>query len=153
MKSSPKNAAPRMWLMLVHKIPRDPTAARVHVWRKLKQLGATMLQDAVWVLPENARTREQFQWLAAEINELGGESTVWQSSIVEGSRDDALVREFTERVDEEYRQILAALRRKSRDLPALARRFREACEHDYFHSELGRRTRDALATARGDAAL
>ena len=28
------------WLLLVHKIPREPTAGRVYVWRKLKQLGA-----------------------------------------------------------------------------------------------------------------
>ena len=55
------------WLLLAYKIPREPSASRVYVWRKMKQLGAVLLQDAVWVLPESARTREQFQWLAADL--------------------------------------------------------------------------------------
>ena len=65
------------WLFLIYKIPREPTAGRVSVWRKLKQLGAVLLQDAVWVLPETTRTHEQYQWLSAEITEHGGEATVW----------------------------------------------------------------------------
>jgi hypothetical protein len=34
-----------------------------------------LFQDAVWVLPNAARTLEQFQWLAAEIVEMSGEAT------------------------------------------------------------------------------
>ena len=33
------------WLLLAYKIPREPTAGRVYVWRKLKQLGAIAVQD------------------------------------------------------------------------------------------------------------
>ena len=44
-----------------------PKQRSEHVWRKLKQLGAIALQDAVWVLPQTPRTQEQFQWLAIEI--------------------------------------------------------------------------------------
>jgi hypothetical protein len=47
---------------------------RVYIWRKLKRLGAVLFQDAVRVLPNAARTLEQFQWLAAEIVEMGGEA-------------------------------------------------------------------------------
>ena len=50
----------RMWLLLAYKVPRDPSAARVYVWRKLKKLGAVALQDAVWVLPSTPQTLEQF---------------------------------------------------------------------------------------------
>ena len=39
------------WLLLIYKVPPNPTANRVYVWRKLKQLGALLLHDAVWVLP------------------------------------------------------------------------------------------------------
>ncbi len=58
------------WMLLVYKIPREPTASRAIVWRKLKRLGALLLHDAVWVLPATPWTREQFQWLAVEIGEL-----------------------------------------------------------------------------------
>src|SRR5215470_17625520 len=61
------------WVLLVYKVPREPTAGRAMVWRKLKRLGALLLHDAVWVLPATPWTREQFQWLAVEIGELGGE--------------------------------------------------------------------------------
>ena len=69
----------KKWLLLVYRIPREPTAGRVFVWRKLKQLGAIALQDAVWVLPQTARTQEQLQWLAAEISELNGEALLWEA--------------------------------------------------------------------------
>src|SRR4051794_32701297 len=61
--------APPRWLLLLYKIPREPTVGRVSVWRKLKRLGAILLHDAVWVLPPSPRTKEEFQWLVAEIQE------------------------------------------------------------------------------------
>ncbi len=63
------------WVLLVYKIPREPTASRATVWRKLKRLGALLLHDAVWVLPATAWTREQFQWLTVEVGELGEKPT------------------------------------------------------------------------------
>ena len=48
------------WVLLHYKIPREPTAPRVYVWRKLKRLGAILLQDAVWVLPATPHTRNAF---------------------------------------------------------------------------------------------
>ncbi len=70
------------WMLLVYKIPREPTSSRALVWRKLKRLGALLLHDAVWVLPATAWTREQFQWLAVEIGELGGEAYLWESHLL-----------------------------------------------------------------------
>ena len=64
-----------LWLLLVYRIPREPTAGRVFVWRKLKQLGAIALQAAVWVLPQTPRTQEQFQddeFQAVDSRELQG---------------------------------------------------------------------------------
>jgi hypothetical protein len=58
--------APTVWLLLLYKVARQPSARRVYIWRKLKRLGALLLHDAAWVLPATPRTREQFQWLAAE---------------------------------------------------------------------------------------
>ena len=78
------------WLSLAYKIPREPSANRVYVWRKMKQLGAVLLQDAVWVLPESPRTREQFQWLAAEITELGGEASLWAADLIYATDEQAL---------------------------------------------------------------
>ena len=56
------------WVLLVYKIPREPTSSRAQVWRKLKRLGALLLHDAVWVLPATPWTREQFQWFRTPIS-------------------------------------------------------------------------------------
>src|SRR5258705_4653493 len=99
----------QMWVVLVYKIPREPAAGRVYVWRKLKRLGALLLHDAVWLLPETPWTREQFQWFAVEIRELGGEALVWESRMVLPGQDEALVQQFVADVDAAYQAILAAL--------------------------------------------
>ena len=140
------------WLLLVYRIPRQPTAGRVFVWRKLKQLGAIALQDAVWVLPQTSRTQEQFQWLAAEITELKGEAMLWEADQLYATDPETLRRKFTEPVETEYREIMAALRKKRPDLAALSQRFQEAQARDYFASELGRQTRDKLLAAGGGSA-
>ncbi len=137
--------------MLVYRVPREPTSCRVYVWRKLKQLGAVSLQDAIWVLPATARTREQFQWLAAEIAEMQGETTIWQAELVLGGQEEELLQQFGAQVDTIYREILTALKRKRPDLATLARRYQQAEAQDYFQSKLGKRVRTALLMARGDA--
>ncbi len=132
------------WLLLVYRIPREPTAGRVFVWRKLKQLGAIALQDAVWVLPKTPRTQEQFQWLAAEITELQGEAVLWEAAQLYATDLEALRQQFVDPIEVEYHEILAALKKKDRDLAALSQRFQEAQLRDYFKSDLGQKTRDKL---------
>lgn len=142
----------RPWLLLIYKIPREPTAGRVSIWRKLKQLGAVALQDAVWVLPGSPRTREQFQWLAVEIAELGGDATLLSAEQLDATDPDAIRRRFVEPVEAEYREIAARLEEEDRDLTALSKRFREVQARDHFASELGPKVRDRLLRARGGAA-
>ena len=132
-----------MWLLLVYKIPREPSALRVGVWRKMKQLGAIMFHDAVWILPANSRTQEQLQWLAAEIVESGGEATVCESQLPTEA-DEALVKKFTAQADAAYTEVLAGLRRKTADRAALGRRYQQVLLQDYFPSQLGEKVRAAL---------
>ena len=106
------------WLLLIYKIPREPTAGRVYVWRKLKQLGAISVQDAVWVLPATPKTQEQFQWLAAEVMELGGEVSLFTSQLVFGSEPKALQEQFEAPLRTGYAEILKALKRRKPDLAA-----------------------------------
>lgn len=136
------------WLLLLYKVPHEPSAGRVFVWRKLKRLGAILLHDAVWVLPTTPWTREQLQWLASEIAELEGEAMVWESRLLSG-QDETLVNRFRAQVDKVYEDILTDLRRENADLAALSRRYQQGKAQDYFHSELGERVREALLAAKG----
>jgi len=139
--------AVKRWLLLVYKIPREPSAGRVRVWRKLKQLGAIALQDAAWVLPHTSRTREQFQWLSAEITARGGDAILFDADQAYATDSESLQKKFSEPVKMEYRAILAALKKKDRDLSDLSKRFQNAQQRDYFNSKLGRQTREKLLAA------
>jgi hypothetical protein len=137
------------WVLLVYKIPREPTSSRATIWRKLKRLGALLLHDAVWVLPATAWTREQFQWLAVEIGELEGEAHLWESRLLLNGQADTLVQQFQARVNTAYQEILEELILEDADLVALSRKYQQVRAQDYFHSELGRQVRDQLISARG----
>lgn len=137
------------WLLLIYRIPREPSAGRVQVWRKLRQLGAIAVQDATWVLPQNSRTREQFQWLAAEISELGGDAILFDANQTYATDSSALQRQFCEPVETEYREILAELKKKDRDLGVLSKRFQDAQLRDHFNCELGQLTKVKLLAADG----
>jgi hypothetical protein len=141
----------RVWLLLSYTVPREPTANRVYVWRKLKKLGAVSLQDSVWALPATAHTREQFRWLASEIAELGGQTTLWESRLLSTDGQDGLVRQFTEPVERAYREIQAELKKRNADLAALSRRYQQVLALDYFGSELGPKVRAALLRGKGAA--
>ena len=140
------------WVLLVYKIPREPTASRATVWRKLKRLGALLLHDAVWVLPATPWTREQFQWLAVEIGELGGEAHLWESHLLLNGQADTLVQQFQARVDAVYQEILDELEQEDADLVALSRKYQQVRAQDYFHSALGTHVRERLMSARGEFA-
>lgn len=138
------------WVLLLYKLPSEPSARRVHIWRKLKRLGAVSLQDAVWVLPATAWTVEQFQWLAVEIREMGGTAMVWEASLRLDGQDDDLIRQFSAQVEATYTQILTDLASPDldhHDLTVLSRRYQQAQAQDYFHSALGQRVREALEHA------
>ena len=137
------------WLLLVYKIPREPSVHRVSIWRKLKQLGAILLHDAVWVLPARPQTREHFQWLAAEITELGGDASVFVSELDGEARCAALVKAFSVRADEFYKGIIAELNKKNAEVPTLARTYQQALAQDYFQSKLAGKVRKALLAKGG----
>ncbi|HET7639218.1 MAG TPA: Chromate resistance protein ChrB, partial [Ktedonobacteraceae bacterium] len=61
------------------------------IWRKLKRLGATLIHDAVWVLPRTPETLEQFQLLADEICEFGGNALLWEANLAIDEQNETLV--------------------------------------------------------------
>lgn len=137
------------WLLLTYKIPSEPSAKRVYIWRKLKRIGALLHQESCWVLPSNPRTHEQLQWLAAEIIEIGGEATLWGADIILGTSEEMLVQKFIEQVEQPYLEIIDKLEQGEDDLESLSRQYQQILSKDYFNSKTGRRLREALLSVRG----
>jgi hypothetical protein len=137
------------WVLFHYKIPPEPSASRVYIWRKLKRIGAILHQDAVWVLPSTPRTREHFQWLAAEIVEMDGEAMLWEAQPALDGQDDSLAEQFLKQVEQAYAEILEQLQAAEPDLEVLSRQYQQTKAKDYFQSETGKRVREMLLTARG----
>jgi len=138
------------WLIFTYKVPNEPSARRVYVWRKLKELGAILLHDTAWVLPDKPHSREKLQWLATEVRDMeGGEATLWEAQQVFTGQDANLEQQFGEQVDSLYSEMLIELKKKNADLAALAKRYQQAQRQDYFQSELGKQVRQLLLERRG----
>ena len=138
------------WLLIHYKLPNKPSALRVYVWRKLKRLGAILLNDAVWVLPDTPRTAENLQWLAAEIQEMKGGVNLWRSSLVLGLTEEALIEQFQKQVTLEYKGLLKSLGQKNRDLAKLSQEYQQIIGRDYFQSEVSEQVKEKLLALRGE---
>jgi hypothetical protein len=92
--SSRPQPGARRWLLFVHQLPSNPSNLRVRTWRRLQQLGAIPIKQAVYVLPDTPGAREDFEWLKTEVKAMGGDASVFAADNVDGWADDALVEEF-----------------------------------------------------------
>jgi hypothetical protein len=141
------------WLLLTYKLPSEPSARRVYIWRKMRKLGAETIFEAVWVLPGTSRTREQFQWLASEIQEMGGEAMLWSARAELIGQEQELIDRFSIQVETAYRGLLASIGRPNPDWANLAQAYQQIRQRDYFQSSLGQQVRDQLLAARGGSEL
>jgi ChrB-like protein len=138
------------WILLHYKLPNKPSALRVYAWRKLKRLGAILLHDAVWILPDQPRPAEQIQWITAEIQEMGGEAYSWRASAILGEDSESITQQFKDQVNAVYSELLKQLDKPRADLQGISQQYQAAAAQDFFHSELGLKVRDKLTTRRGE---
>jgi hypothetical protein len=144
--------AMRRWVLLAYRLPREPSTPRIALWRSLRRLGAAQVGDGLVALPLDAETREQIEWLSADIEDAGGESSVWLGEAATNAQEERWVNRLVEAVSHEYRDLAAraiaaagvaddaSRRRNLRQLRAEHRRIRT---RDYFHAPVG----DQAATA------
>jgi hypothetical protein len=154
------DAGPR-WLLLIHQLPAKPAYVRVKIWRRLQALGAVTVKNAVYALPANAETREDFAWLAKEIVESAGEAIVCEATFIEGLSDTELRALFDLARDEDYGRIAGEVRelgaRLSADTPdgaladiagqaaKLRKQLDQVVAIDFFGAE-GRATAEGLVS-------
>jgi hypothetical protein len=143
VSDAPMTGAQR-WLLLSYTLPREPSAPRVALWRKLKKLGAILLHDALWVLPATPALQEQVRWLATEIAEADGNALVWQAHLDVLTQDAGLVDQFVAQAEDGYQELLQLLADPGASRAELARRFRQIQAIDYFHAPSGERVRARL---------
>jgi hypothetical protein len=97
-------ANPAGWLVLVYRIPSEPTRLRATVWRRLKALGAVYLQNSIAALPVSAAAERSMRKLQHEIVEMSGTATLMKSSVLVG--ESTVIAAFQEARRDEYEEVV-----------------------------------------------
>jgi len=128
------------WVLLGYRLPRDPSTPRSSLWRKLRRLGAARVLDGLAALPLDARNREQLEWLAEEVVDAGGETTLWIGELGSVAQERELAIRMAAMVAADYQALIeeaAAARaepagQRRRTLGRLRRELRRIRMRDYF---------------------
>jgi hypothetical protein len=149
------------WLLLLFSLPTNRNTERVAVWRRLKKMGAVQIKTSTYLLPDEPAQHEQFQWLAQQIRDYGGDSTLVRAQEIEGLTKEKVIAMFNDARAKDYGQLRKALqsfitRRKKMDadeavseLERLTRQFREVRAVDFFDSPRGHDVAMLLRRAEG----
>lgn len=94
------------WLLLTYKIPPEPAAKRVALWRKLKAMGAVYLQNGVCLLPKTDDHLRRLKVVENEVEAAGGEAVLLETVGLDRAQEEKVVGRFTADRDEAYREFI-----------------------------------------------
>lgn len=93
------------WLLLVYRLPSEPSRLRAAVWRRLKAVGAVYLANSVAVLPESSAAERALRGLRAEVERMGGSAQLLRAAALVGQAE--VVAAFNAARDAEYTEVLS----------------------------------------------
>ncbi len=97
-------AAGEGWLLLVYRVPPEPTRLRAAVWRRLKSLGAIYLQNSVAALPARGDAERALRRLRNEIVAMPGSATLLSCQVLAGGPE--IHEAFQAARNDEYDEIV-----------------------------------------------
>jgi hypothetical protein len=153
------------WLLLIYRVPPEPTRLRSTVWRRIKSLGAIYLQNSVAALPASPANERSLRKLRREILDMSGTAILLSAAALAG---DAEVRaaflaarndeyeeivdkceDFLRQVQKEYDEnhfTYAELEENEEDLVKLKNWFAKIVDRDVFQADRRPATERALET-------
>ena len=139
------------WLLLIYRVPPEPTRLRSTVWRRIKSLGAIYLQNSVAALPASTANERALRKLRREITDMSGTAMLMSCSVLAGEAEvrasfqaarndeyDEIVdkcQDFLHQVQKEYDEnhfTYAELEENEVDLVKLKNWFAKIVERDVF---------------------
>jgi CRISPR/Cas system-associated endoribonuclease Cas2 len=94
------------WLQLTYKVPSEPSQKRVWVWRRLQNLGAYALQNSVYLLPYSEEVERHFRQLCQEIQQMGGEASIFAVVALDKSDEQRILQILLEARNREYNTVV-----------------------------------------------
>ena len=92
------------WLLLVYRVPSEPTRLRATVWRRVRGLGAIYLQSSAAALPDSPPNERAFRGLRRSILEMGGTAVLLRCQTIAGEAE--VVAAFQAARNDEYEEIV-----------------------------------------------
>ena len=92
------------WLLLIYRIPPEPTRLRSTVWRRIKSLGAIYLQNSAAALPASAATERALRRRRSEIIDMNGTAILLSCDVLAGEPDVRSA--FQAARNDEYEEIV-----------------------------------------------
>ncbi len=116
------------WLVLIYRVPPEPTRLRSTVWRRIKSLGAIYLQNSAAALPASVAAERALRKLRREIIDMSGTAVLLSCSVLAGEPD--VLSAFQAARNEEYEEIV------DRCEDFLAQVQKEYAENHFTYAEL-----------------
>jgi hypothetical protein len=137
------------WVLLSYRVPREPSAPRIAIWRRLKRLGVAQIGDGLVALPADARTTEHLEWVAEQIAGAGGESLLWRAELATPAQERRVIGELVAARTTEYEAVITRLGETSgadaaRVLSSVRAEMRQIERRDYFPPGARERARRAV---------
>src|SRR6266852_26830 len=94
------------WLLLTYKVPPEPAAQPIALWRRLKGLGAVYLQNGVCLLPKTDDHVRRLKMLENDVAEMGGEAVILETIALDRAQEEKVIARFKSDRDEQYREFI-----------------------------------------------
>jgi len=95
---------PTGWLLLVYRVPSEPSRLRATVWRRLKSLGAIYLQSSAAALPASTQAERALRRLRSEILDMSGSAALLSCTVLAGEAEVRAA--FQAARNDEYEEIV-----------------------------------------------
>lgn len=92
--------------LLIYQVPKQPSAARVGIWRELKRLGALYLQQSACIVPSVAPMRASIERITARITATGGVYHLLPLPILPRKEEAKIVDGFIAQSNAQYEEIV-----------------------------------------------
>ena len=148
------------WLLLIAQLPTEDPASRMRVMRTLEALGAAVVRDGVYLLPQSPANRQALEALAEYVGKTAGAAQVLNASPSTPAQQESMERLFDRSARyESLVKTIESLRVSfghsdpsaiSRVLHKQRREFELISTLDFFPSDMQARAHRALSQAESE---
>lgn len=94
------------WLLITYKVPPEPAARRIALWRRLKAMGAVYLQNGVCLLPKTEDHIRRLKMMENDISEMGGDCVILETVALDRAQESKVISRFKADRDDQYREFI-----------------------------------------------